>query len=348
MLRRSFGVLLCWLVLLAALPVVAQPASPLLPTSEERAYRLVNRFEIVNTSPYVLEEIKVRVLVGAQSDSPYQRDVSYRVTPTATMTHRDLNGNHYGDLVFPTLRPGEKRTVTIDKFVRNSGVTALPDIYERYSDNTDFYLEPKHRLYVYPAQQIESDAQEIQQLAADFLYIDLPARRAKAIFDYVNTRLEYNENPAYANRGALSGARTGQGVCTEFSGLFVALCRATGIPARVVSGYWQTRPFPDGRNVEEKPYRHAWAEFYLADVGWIPVEPSRLLSIEHVRVPSDASFGNIGPDERHFIWSYGIEPEREGNISISYSYLLPKNTPKPRSANFLAAKLAYEAVELLP
>jgi transglutaminase-like putative cysteine protease len=57
--------------------------------------------------------------------------------------------------------------------------------------------------------------------------------------------------------------------------LFVALCRAGGVPARPVAGCWAL-----GEN-----QWHCWAEFLLPGVGWIPVDPT---------------VGDRGPAERRF------------------------------------------------
>jgi len=50
-----------------------------------------------------------------------------------------------------------------------------------------------------------------------------------------------------------------------YANLFVSLVRKAGLPARLVSGWYispQSRLLP-----------HIWAEFYLRDLGWIPVDP---------------------------------------------------------------------------
>lgn len=81
------------------------------------------------------------------------------------------------------------------------------------------------------------------------------------------------QNHIYSTVSVLS--RMG-GHCTTLTRAFISLCRAEGIPAREVNG--ALIGYPDG----ERRYRaqgrnesligHTWAEIYLRESGWIPVE----------------------------------------------------------------------------
>jgi transglutaminase-like putative cysteine protease len=66
--------------------------------------------------------------------------------------------------------------------------------------------------------------------------------------------------------GAVKAAQQKKGDCSEYSDLFVALCRAKNIPARVATGY--TVRF------DEISPKHHWAEVYLKKYGWVPFDPS--------------------------------------------------------------------------
>lgn len=59
------------------------------------------------------------------------------------------------------------------------------------------------------------------------------------------------------------------GVCQDHAHLFIACCRAWGIPARYVSGYLHTAA-EDGRHLAT----HAWAEALVEYLGWVSFDPS--------------------------------------------------------------------------
>ena len=87
--------------------------------------------------------------------------------------------------------------------------------------------------------------------------------RKQKIYDFVNLHIKYDTDPRFANKGALSGFITGRGVCDEYATLFTALCRAAGIPSRVVEGYWLEDKVKENQWTDVSDKRHAWSEFYL-------------------------------------------------------------------------------------
>lgn len=90
----------------------------------------------------------------------------------------------------------------------------------------------------------------------------------------------------------------GYGDCGSQSMFFAALCRSVGIPARALGGMLLTPGSPSG---------HFWAEFYLPNYGWVPVDPTideavlyaDTLSAEQRKQVHEYFFGHL--DNRRYI-----------------------------------------------
>ena len=146
-----------------------------------------------------------------------------------------------------------------------------------------------------------------------------PARQANLIYNWVleNIRLQEVSYPlvlgASASHQALEKKR---GDSALQAILFTALCRSQGIPTRVVGGF---RLIPGA----ETPA--VWAEFFLPNQGWIPVDPGtaqliclsqKLTAAENKKI-KDYYFGNLDPLR----------------VSFNQSVLAPLHPPKLSERN---------------
>lgn len=87
--------------------------------------------------------------------------------------------------------------------------------------------------------------------------------RAKALYDFVRLRTRYDKSLIpLGRRTVLFTLSSRRAVCTGFAQLYITLCRAAGVPARLVAG-------------EGRSGFHNWAEVWLGDDGWVPVDPTR-------------------------------------------------------------------------
>lgn len=110
---------------------------------------------------------------------------------------------------------------------------------------------------------IDCDSVEIKE-KAQALKRSTQEGTVKAIFAHVQN--DYTNVPNDNNIGALGMLRQKRGDCTEFTDLFVALCRAAGIPARHVYGV--------NAPVDNKGGTHSWAEVYMDPCGWTTFDPT--------------------------------------------------------------------------
>ncbi|WP_133000852.1 transglutaminase TgpA family protein [Luteimonas arsenica] len=88
-----------------------------------------------------------------------------------------------------------------------------------------------------------------------------------------------------------------EGFCEHFSSAFVVLMRASGVPARVVTGYvgGYRNPFGDYWIVRNSD-AHAWAEVWLPGRGWVRVDPTAAVAPERIydTIADRASRGPAG------------------------------------------------------
>ena len=112
--------------------------------------------------------------------------------------------------------------------------------------------------------------------------------------------------------------RTKRGFCEHYAGSFALLMRAAGIPARVVTGYQGGEVNPlNNELIVRQADAHAWTEVWIADQGWVRVDPTAVVSPLRVENGVNAALGPIGISSAimaadklgiissmHFAWQY--------------------------------------------
>jgi transglutaminase-like putative cysteine protease len=158
--------------------------------------------------------------------------------------------------------------------------------------------------YLLPEPAIESAAGAIVTVANTLCAQEAyPLHKAMKIFDYVNSRVRYQRNEG-AKHSALQTLRSGVGNCEDFALLYIALCRAAGLPARFVNGFRF-----DSENLKKgiydlEQFGHAWVEVNLPGNGWVPVEPTYTYMVNGAKRVNHQFFGKLSADDRHLLFNY--------------------------------------------
>jgi len=118
-------------------------------------------------------------------------------------------------------------------------------------------------LYLSPGEMIESDDQGIIELAND---ITGDAKNSWEAVQKLARWVIVNIDGSVLGGGAVETLDKREGACGSQSMLMAALCRAAGIPARVVWGCMYCHV--DGGSFGH----HGWNEVYMGDDGWIPID----------------------------------------------------------------------------
>ena len=77
--------------------------------------------------------------------------------------------------------------------------------------------------------------------------------------------------------------QTRSGFCAHYAGAMTFVLRAAGIPARVVAGYQGGEVNPAGNYLSVHQFdAHAWVEYWVAERGWVSVDPTFQVAPERV------------------------------------------------------------------
>jgi len=156
-----------------------------------------------------------------------------------------------------------------------------------------------------------------------------PYLAAKRLYDYVVTHVTYSYMPhlAMLPRGEAESVYVHKhkyGDCGAQSMYFSALCRSVGIPTRCTGGFQTFAGVPGG---------HFWAEFYLPNYGWIPVDPTAATIADYVATVSPADreafhdFYFAGQDDLRLVVQKDTDlpliPRADGRILMPMAVQMP-------------------------
>jgi transglutaminase-like putative cysteine protease len=133
--------------------------------------------------------------------------------------------------------------------------------------------------------------------------------RARAIYDSVLGSMTYDKSGSGWGRGdARFACEVGKGNCTDFHALLIGMARASGIPAQFAIGL--SLP-PEKREGAISGY-HCWAELYVEDAGWVPV---------------DASEADKNPSRRDYFFGHHDEHRLEFSRGRNLTLAPPQQGP---------------------
>lgn len=172
------------------------------------------------------------------------------------LSYKKVAGGGAGLLVLTLaeLPVGEERSAIVVVDVVRTAIIPPKDTTGFVVPQADA-LKAGVRACLAPSQNIESDHDTIRTKAKEIIAKQTRAwQKVEALYDWVREHVEDRNSP---DKGALKAIENGYGDGLEISSAFVALCRASGVPARLV---WLPR--------------HCYPEFYLEDAqgvgNWYP------------------------------------------------------------------------------
>jgi transglutaminase-like putative cysteine protease len=138
--------------------------------------------------------------------------------------------------------------------------------------------------------------------------------QARRFFQYVIDKSEHYSKFGSMPKGLCLGsakecmAGTGD-CCSDQHALFIALCRARGIPCRMMFG---SRLKPENEGKDHDPGYRCWPNFYAPGLGWVPLD----ISSADAATPDQAYNWFGGLDENRVEWAEGRDFDLEPRSAV--------------------------------
>jgi len=219
--------------------------------------------------------------------SPYQGDeirdvrlVYANPPPTEVVNDKESGVTYYYyDLTPSNELPKELQLSMQWEFVSFERYTYWPGFeYGSYDESSTLYKQfTQLRAPIDSHPMMKVTSKECKKLANGD-----PMQTAMSCYNYIIQNFDYDHLQGawidYAGQAALhSASRTWSnksGVCDEFATALCALMRTSGIPARPCVGIVHSMYTLDEGSLALVPGGHAWIEFYLPNMGWVPADPT--------------------------------------------------------------------------
>ena len=282
---------------------------PVQEAQETNTYKVKQQYVVTNTGQNNASRIEAYVAL-IQDREPYQRVLNMEIHPDDYELIEDEFGNQYArfDFVY-SLRPNERFVIDTNYLVEAS------EVKNYLGDCTGETINE----YLLAERWIESDDQEIIDLASQITADKSnDCEKTQAIYNFVADNITYELTDE--NQGAIGTLNRKIADCDGFADLFIALSRASGVPARTINGFTYKAPSTDTNTNQEEEIEntdilHAWAEVYLPGTGWTPVDATW----GQKEAKRDQHFSRT--DAKHIILDRGRNLIRDKFVSdITFSY----------------------------
>lgn len=172
--------------------------------------------------------------------------------------------------------------------------------------------------------------------------------KAKAIYDWIVENMYRDPNVKGCGFGDVEKLLiTMGGKCADIHSVFVALARASGVPAREI---WGIR-IPKGKSGNMTKAQHCWAEFYNPGYGWVVVDPADVrkaileqnITLEQAKPLREYFFGAV--DENRIAFGMGrdliLNPPQDGKPLIYFMYPYAEVDGKPLNEDLYGFNIGY-------
>ena len=217
-----------------------------------------------------------------------------RVEPSVLVeSHTDYFGNFVETVSIPFRHPSLVVTSVCDVETKPFH-DILAAVQLTVAEARQLYTERRRELHDFlRPSKIVSFPKGVWELADQFLPPAAPFTESlRALNTHLFRSLHYRPGATDAGTTVEQFLKLKDGVCQDFAHLMISVCRAAGIPARYVSGYFYAANEPDLAS-------HAWADVCLnvATRRWVSIDITHacLIDERHIRLAIGGDYSSCPP-----------------------------------------------------
>lgn len=245
------------------------------------------KLQVRHTTHYAFSEPVVHALQRLRltpKETQGQRIIDWQMRLENAHAELQYDDQHFNHVTLIGLTPGAREvTVTCEGVVEtedNAGVIG------RHSGHLPLWSFLRQTPLTRPGPRLRG------------LLRDVPASDTRKPLDFLHAlsalireRIAYEAGRTHSATTAEEAVGQAAGVCQDHAHVFIAAARASGVPARYVSGYL----LMDDRIEQEAT--HAWAEAHVEGLGWVGFDVSNGISPDprYVRVATGSDYRDAAP-----------------------------------------------------
>ena len=254
--------------------------------------------------------IAVRHRTGYQYETPARASYNeVRMTPitgngqhtlqskvdTSPLATKFRYVDYWGTVVhaFDVHQPHTELVVTATSVVETAGARNDPPPFT-WTELDGGGHRDRHVELLAPSRYVLAEP-ELADVGVELARTCSPVDAGRRAVAWVHEQLEYVRGVTTVSTTSAEARALGRGVCQDFAHVALALLRASGLPARYVSGYLYPGKEAAALDEPTRAESHAWVEFWAGD--WVAADPSNLSDVaeRYVVVARGRDYADVRP-----------------------------------------------------
>ena len=228
-------------------------------------HKVIFRHSVKCFGPGKIKTLDVNIALAENRDNQkILEEIKFNIPPTDIL--KDKWGQKTAWFNFSDVKPGESKDITVETIFKSFEVRYF--IYPEFVGSLENIPADIKEKYLGDDEKYQIHNVIIQKALKEAVGDEKnPYWIMRKIHQYLIGHLHYLMDGMWDT--APTVITNTHGSCSEYSFVFISLCKAAGLPTRYVGSTWIKK---DEKSTDE--VYHRWVEVYLPNYGWIPTDPT--------------------------------------------------------------------------